>query len=985
MGIKIKKIIKKIRLKRTTVLVIVFIFLSSVLVRQLFSLQIIQGEDYISKFQTRTTKTRVIKSTRGNIYDRNGTVVASNVLAYSVTFEDSGTYNSTREKNLTLNGIAYQVLQILSKNGDSLSDNFHITVNDHGDYAFDVDEGFTLNRFRADIYGEAQIDDLSEEQKNATAAQIMDHLTGSSGFSIVLYGKDAYTPEELAAHSLPEELTKQEILEIAIMRYQLNTNSFKKYMPVTIATNVSEKSVAAIMENKTGLQGIDVVEDSVAAIKENQAALQGIDIVEDSTRKYVDDESMAPILGYTGQASSEELETLRKDNPDYSNDAVVGKAGIEQYMELELQGKDGEETVTVDNLGKVLDIDNSKTVDPVAGNDVYLTIDSDWQKSIYQILEQRVAGIVLSKLTPNKSFDYEAEKDASKITIPIYDVYNALIANSVIDINKFSDADASDTEKNLYVKFQQKQQQVFDTISNRLTGDNPPAYKDEDTQMQEYLTYICDDLLTNTLKVLKSDSIDTADETYKAWKNDQSISLKDYLNYAASQNWIDISQISTSGEYLDSEEIYQALTAYIIDYLKTDTGFSKLLYKYMLQEDTISGEDLCLVLYEQGVLSKEDELYQTMASGGLDAYTFMYRKIANLEITPAQLALAPCSASAVITDTTTGNVLACVSYPGYDNNRLTNNMDTDYYAKLSTDLSSPFFNKATQQKTAPGSTLKILSTVAGMSEGVIDDGTYIECTGSFDLVTPPINCWNKQGHGSLDIREAIEQSCNVFFTTIGFELGKDSEGNFSEARSLGMLQKYASLMGLDQKTGIEISEASPQVSDKNAVPSYIGQGTNAFTTSQLARYASTIATSGTIYKLSLLDRVTDSKGKLIKEYPSETAGQLDLSSNIWDDIHDGMYRVVQTHDQFNRLGVEVAGKTGTAEIDYYHPNNALFIGYAPVSDPKYAISVRIANGYASGNACLAANDIFKYIFGLADESTILTGYAASDTSNVSND
>ena len=72
-----------------------------------------------------------------------------------------------------------------------------------------------------------------------------------------------------------------------------------------------------------------------------------------------------------------------------------------------------------------------------------------------------------------------------------------------------------------------------------------------------------------------------------------------------------------------------------------------------------------------------------------------------------------------------------------------------------------------------------------MSEGVIDDGTYIECTGSFDLVTPPINCWNKQGHGALDIRGAIGQSCNVFFSTIGLELGKDSEGNFSEARSLG--------------------------------------------------------------------------------------------------------------------------------------------------------------------------------------------------------
>ena len=965
MGIKIKKIIKKIRLKRTTVLVIVFIFLSSVLVRQLFSLQIIQGEDYISKFQTRTTKTRVIKSTRGNIYDRNGTVVASNVLAYSVTFEDSGTYNSTREKNLTLNGIAYQVLQILSKNGDSLSDNFHITVNDHGDYAFDVDEGFTLNRFRADIYGEAQIDDLSEEQKNATATQIMDHLTGSSGFSIVLYGKDAYTPEELAAHSLPKELTKQEILEIAIMRYQLNTNSFKKYMPVTIATNVSEKSVAAI--------------------KENQAALQGIDIVEDSTRKYVDDESMAPILGYTGQASSEELETLRKDNPDYSNDAVVGKAGIEQYMELELQGKDGEETVTVDNLGKVLDIDNSKTVDPVAGNDVYLTIDSDWQKSIYQILEQRVAGIVLSKLTPNKSFDYEAEKDASKITIPIYDVYNALIANSVIDINKFSDADASDTEKNLYAKFQQKQQQVFDTITNRLTAENPPAVKDEDDQIQEYLTYICDDLLRDTLGVISKNAIDTSDSTYQKWTTDKDISLKDYLTYAASQNWIDISKFSTEGDYLDSDEVYQALTDYLIDYLKKDTNFSKLLYKYMLQEDTISGSEICLVLYEQGVLSKDDGSYEALASGSMTAYDFMINKIYTLEIEPAQLALEPCSASAVITDVKTGDVLACVSYPGYDNNRLVNNMDTDYYAKLSTDKSSPFFNKATQQTAAPGSTFKILSTIAGMSEGVIDDGTYINCTGSFDLVTPPISCWNKQGHGEIEIREAIEQSCNYYFNMVGFKLGQDADGNFSENRSLSVLQKYASEIGLDKKTGIEITESAPHVSDSYAVPSYIGHGTNDYTTSQLARYATAIATSGNVYDLTLLDRQTNSKGETLKEYEPDIINTVDVSQNVWDDIHDGMYRVVQTHKQFDGLGVDVAGKTGTAEVNIYHPNHGMFIGYAPASDPEYAIAVRIENGYTSGNACLAADDIFKYIFELTDEKSILTGVAASDTSDTSND
>ena len=965
MGTKIKRIYKKISLKRTTVLILVFVIMSVVLVRRLFDLQIIQGEDYISKFQARTTKERVLKSTRGNILDRNGDILASNVLSYSLTLEDNGTYTSTREKNLTLNGVAYQVLQILHSNGDDITHSFHIVVDKNGEYAFDVAEGFTLNRFRADIYGQALIDDLKDEQKTATADQMMEFLTGSEKFSIVLSGDRAYTEDELTSHGLPLTLTKQEMLDIATIRYELNTNSFKKYMQVTIATNVSEKSVAAIMENKTGLQGIDVVEDSI--------------------RQYIDDESMAPILGYTGKASSEELTELRKQNPDYSNDAIVGKAGIEQYMELTLQGTDGKETVSVDNLGKVLKIDEDTKVEPVAGDDVQLTIDTDWQSAIYQILKQRVAGVLLTKIDAAKTFDYTYVTDASQIRIPIYDVYNALISNSVIDITKFSNEDASDIEKNLYAKFQQKQQRVFDTISTKLNGSNPPAYKDEDEETQEYLSYICNDLLRDTLGIISKDAIDTSDATYKAWTTDETISLKDYLTYATSQGWIDISSFSPEGEYLDSEEIYQALTAYIIDYLSTDTGFSKLLYKYMLQEDTISGQEICLVLYEQGVLDKNDDDYENLASGAMGAYDFMINKIYTLEIEPAQLALMPCSASAVVVDVKTGDVVALVSYPGYDNNRLTNDMDTDYYAKLALDQSSPFFNKATQQTTAPGSTLKLLSTIAGMEEGIIDEGTYIECTGTFDYVDPPINCWYKNGHGSLDIRTAIEQSCNYFFNMIGFQLGKVGDNEFSEVQSLNKLQEYASLIGLDRKTGIELSEATPKVSDAKAVPSYMGQGNNLFTTSELARYATVMATSGNVFKLTLLDKVMDPKGEVIQEYEPEIEDVVNISSIIWDVIHDGMRRVIQTHSQFDGLGVEVAGKTGTAELDLRHPNHGLFIGYAPASDPEYAVAIRIANGYSSGNACLIANDIFKYMYNLADKDSILTGIASTDTSDTSND
>ena len=946
--------------------IIVFIVMAFILIRQIFELQIIQGENYISEFENRITKTRVLKSTRGNIYDRNGEMVASNILSYSLTFEDNGSYETTREKNLALNGVAYRVLQILSENGDTLSGDFHIVLDESGNYTFDVGEGFTLSRFKADIYGHPLIDDLTKEQASATAEDMMNYLTGSDGFSIVLYGEDAYTPEELKQYGLPEELSRQEILDIASMRYKLNTNSFQKYMAVTIATNVSESTVAAVMENQSQLQGIDVIEDSV--------------------RQYIDDESMGPVLGYTGQASAEELETLKEENPDYSNDAVIGKAGIEQHMEQFLHGTDGQETVTVDNLGKVLKIDENTIVPPVAGNDVYLSIDSDWQSAIYQILKQRVAGVLLTRIENTKKFDFEGVKDASQISVPIYDVYNALVANSVIDIEKFNDPDASDIEKNLYDKFQQKQQEVFDTITNRLTDDNPPAYKDESEEVQEYLTYICDTVLRDTLGVISKDAVDTSDPTYLAWTEEESISLREYLNYAAGQNWIDISVISPKEEYLDSAEIYQAMTSYIVDYLKTDLGFSKLLYKYLLMNDQISGQDLCLVLYEQGVLSKEDEAYSRLASGELNSYDFMINKIANLEIEPAQLALKPCSASAVVTDVNTGKVLACVSYPGYDNNRLSNEMDTDYYTRLSLDLSSPFFNKATQQTTAPGSTLKLLSAVTGMMENLIDDGTYIECTGKFDLVNPPINCWNKSGHGSLEIRGAIEQSCNYYFNMIGFEAGKNEKDEFSENLSLSKLQKYAEEFGLDENTGIEISEATPHVSDSKAVPSYIGQGNHLYTTSQLARYATALATSGIVYDLSLLDKVTDSQGQTQKTYePVVKSEMTDVPSYVWEDIHDGMRRVVQTHEQFNGLGVALSGKTGTAEIDYRQPNHGLFIGYAPSDQPQYAVAVRIANGYSSGNACTTANDIMEYIFDLADKDTILTGYASTDVSNTSND
>ena len=136
-----------------------------------------------------------------------------------------------------------------------------------------------------------------------------------------------------------------------------------------------------------------------------------------------------------------------------------------------------------------------------------------------------------------------------------------------------------------------------------------------------------------------------------------------------------------------------------------------------------------MLLYEQQVLSKADEDYEKIRTGEWDAFTFLKKKIEHLELTPAQLALDPCSASAVVVQPQTGKVLAMVSYPGYDNNRLANEMDSDYYNQLLKDRSLPLYNRATQQLTAPGSTFKPITIIAGLQEGVIFPDTSVLCDG----------------------------------------------------------------------------------------------------------------------------------------------------------------------------------------------------------------------------------------------------------------
>ena len=308
---RLKRLLKNTKIGRTSVLTVLFCVLSFILINRLYNLQIIDGARYRENFSLQTTKTRTLKASRGSIYDRNGIVLATNELSYSLTIEDSGTYPSYREKALSLNGEAYRIGRILASHGDSLDNDFHVILDENGEYAFNV-TGRTLERFKADVYGYAKIADMTEKEANSTAEEMIAYLQSEERFAIIRK-KDPYTGEEMTSHGMPAELSKQDVLDIMYVRYQLFTTSYRKYLPVTIATSLSDESVADLTENMDSLIGIDIVDDTV--------------------RIYNNPECFASLIGYTGKVSSEELSELQAVNSNYSSNSIVGKSGVEKVME----------------------------------------------------------------------------------------------------------------------------------------------------------------------------------------------------------------------------------------------------------------------------------------------------------------------------------------------------------------------------------------------------------------------------------------------------------------------------------------------------------------------------------------------------------------------------------------------------------------------------------------------------------------------------
>lgn len=899
-------------------MVLVFIILFGIVINRLFNLQIINGESYVVNINSSFDKVMSVASTRGRIFDKNGVLLAYNELAYSVKIADSGVYSSNKEKNPIVNNIIEETLKIIEANGDAFTNDLPI-INEDGYYQF-TDSDSSILKFKRDCYQVNSVSALDDEQKNASASDMIDYFIKKYGIEA-----DQYTPEHL--------------LEIINLRRYMTNNSYSRYISFTIAHDVSDKTAAAIMESAGKLVGVTVEEEYV--------------------RKYVDSIYYAHLVGYTGSISSSQLDDLKLQDSQYEENDVVGKSGIEQAMELELQGQKGSKTVYLDTLGRITAVIDQ--TDSTTGNDVYLTIDINLQKQVYNAIEDKLVSILLSKIVnSDQVYSYKSDGTTiSDISIPIKSVYFALIDNNIVPVSSIAKAETT-TAASVYSKFQAKKNEVESRVRTELTS-SYTAYSKLGEEMQLYIYNVCELLKKNG--VLDSTKIDEEDKTYKAWDS-ESISLGEYLTYAISQNWIDMLKI-TDQQYSSLSESYSYLVDYVMNNIvNSNTTFAKKIYKYLVTSATISGNEICALLYDFNVLPMNEASYNGLKSGSISAYSFMIEKITNKEITPGQLALEPCSGSAVITNPQTGDVMAMVSYPSYDLNKLSGTVDAAYYRQLNEDKAKPLINRATMSKTAPGSIYKPVSAVAGLQEGVISPSETISCHGIFDTVTPSFKCWIYPGaHGSENVSTAIRDSCNCFFYEVGYRLSIDS-GKYNSTKGTSTLQRYAEMLGLATKTGIEITETTPTPSYTNSIPSAIGQGTNAFTAANLARYVSTIANSGVCRNLTIVDKVTDSDANLLYDNVAEVASTADVSESTWNSVHLGMQMVIQNTLAFKSIPLKVAGKSGTAQENTKKADHATFISYAPYDNPEVAMAVVIRNGYASSNVADLTATLYKIYYGL---------------------
>lgn len=926
---------------RNSVLGLVFVILFMIVIGRLFTLQVLNGDYYVQNYVQKSIKEVTIPAARGNIYDAEGNILAYNELVNNITLADVDAYKQNTKGINERNRMLLLFAKILEKYSCDIESKYFIEIDENGNFNFTTNSEKQHRTFIANVYGRL-VTDLDEGRNY----QFRSDISAKEAFE---YSKHRYAMDYITDdNGNPIIISDKTMLDMIGIHYTMRLTSYQKYQPTTIASNVSDRCASEILENKGSLKGVEVEETSA--------------------RRYNYAIYFAHVVGYVGQTSEERINLLKKDNPQYDLNDKVGLLGIEKSMEKYLCGTKGYKRIVVDSGGKILETLDEK--EPEAGSDVYLTIKANDQIANYNLLEQRLAGILGSKIV-NKDVS-NVRLASSRMEISAHDAYYHLIDNNVLDAAHFESADAKYAEREIYRLFLEARERAKQTIYTNLMDPRADIQMNLSNTAQNLTAYVYTYLHTHN-NILMSDAIDRDAEEYIRWKEDN-ISLRDFLFKAIEETWIDTTKIYASERYGDRDTIFNSLVTYIMNILDNNEEFDKLVYRFAIKENFINNRLLIMALFEQGFLPWNDVEYEKISKATDDyVYTYFIRLVRDIVLKPSDLALDPYAGSIVVTDVRTGKLKTLVTYPSYDNNLVYNRK---YMESLNNNKSYPLVCCTTQTQLAPGSSFKPITALAVLEEHAIDRDSMVNCDGEFDEIDPPVKCWAyPYDHGDLNIIDAISNSCNVIFCQYGHMLSFDEKGNYSTDNGLRILQKYCKMFGLDRKSGVEIDELSPTISYTDPERSAMGQGTHAYNNIQLARYTCTLANGGTVYDLSVIEKVVDKSGKVLLSFEPKLIDKLDITEQNYQTVFEGMRKMCTDGIAkiiFKNQGIQICGKTGTAQERNDRTNHAVFVSFAPQYDPEIAVNVVIPFGYSSGNAAALANRVYNYMYGVTSFEEILT-------------
>ncbi len=523
-----------------------------------------------------------------------------------------------------------------------------------------------------------------------------------------------------------------------------------------------------------------------------------------------------------------------------------------------------------------------------------------------------------------------------------------------------------------------------------------------------YLT-IDINLQIETYEILKKQLRDILISKLEGRVAGERISSKDAIISMIEANNVPVQEVWKQPEGTKSYEIKGKIEA--IEDVKVDTVENRKVVKDILieeiEENRIKENEILLVMYEIGILTFDEKTLERLNNNRVNNTAMLVEKLRADEITPQMLNMQPSTGSIVVVDVNSGDVLAAVAYPSYDNNEFVNGFNDEYFYKvIRDDPTEPLANRPFMEAKAPGSTFKMLTAIAGLENGTITASSTVYDRVTFkDAGAPYLNCWSSVSHGNVNVIHALEVSCNYFFCDVSYNFGNAKTGTTRDG--INIMNKYMSEFGLGERTGVEITEmadlapkdipiyASPEYkynrqtlwnpnvpksetewNDGDTIQTSIGQSVNNYTAATMAKYVMTLANGGNRYRLRLVGQIDDTKGNVVEKSEPFVEQKIEFSEGTLDTIYEGMYRVTTGRNGtatniFRNFPIVVAGKTGTAQevISSTTKAHSSFAGFAPFDNPEIAVYAMIPNGDTktySAPATRVSASVIKSYYGFDD-------------------